>query len=129
MLFPLLFLLLRGAVPAGAGELPRYVNNLSFPAEQAMEKIASRKPKEIHSEAEWVDWARARLAWVALRRLQGRERDALRVFAGCGSYCEKYGPEKEWEAEKRWGCPKKREAVPCLSSTKTNKTKAQNPPH
>lgn len=121
---PLLIFLLG---PLGlAQEPPVYVNNLSAEAQRAMEKISTRDPKAL-SEAELVEWARARLAWVALLRLQGREKDALQVFGGCAEFCEKFGPEREWAAAKSWGCPKKREAKPCLSSSSNKKTKAQKP--
>jgi hypothetical protein len=119
----LAFFLLGLFQAANCGEPPQYVNKLSLQAAVVMEKIASRSPKELGSEVELAEWARARLAWIALRRLEGREKEALRIFLGCGEVCGKYGPEKEWQAEKAWGCPKKREAVPCLS-----KTKARKPP-
>lgn len=93
---------------ASAQEPPIYVNNLSVEAGQAMAKIASRDPSGIKSEAELVEWARARLAWIALRRLQGQEKEALAIFEGCGQTCEKYGSEKEWSAARAWGCQKKR---------------------
>lgn len=112
-----------------AQEPPVYVNNLSVEAGQAMEKIAGRDPSGIQSEAELVEWARARLAWISLRRLQGREKEALTIFEGCGQVCEKYGSEKEWAAARAWGCQKKREAKPCLSTSNPSdkKTKAQKP--
>ena len=115
---------------ASAQEPPVYVNNLSVEAGQAMAKIAGRDPSGIQSEAELVEWARARLAWISLRRLQGREKEALSIFEGCGQVCEKYGSEKEWAAARAWGCQKKREAKPCLPSSSNpsdKKTKAQKP--
>jgi len=107
-----------------ASSTPVYVNNLSIQAASAMEKIASRDPKKLQSELELREWARARLAWIALKRLQGRDTEAIVIFEGCGEFCQKHGPEKEWLAQKEWGCQKKREANPCLSL----KTKAQKPP-
>lgn len=107
-----------------ASSTPLYVNNLSTQATFAMEKIASSNPKTLQSELELREWAKARLAWIALKRLQGRDSEAMLIFEGCGEFCQKYGPEKEWRAQKSWGCQKKREANPCLSS----KTKAQKPP-
>jgi hypothetical protein len=125
----MIILLLDGGL-AFAQEPPIYVNNLSVEAGQAMERIAGRDPSDIKSEAELVEWARARLAWVSLRRLQGREKEALSIFEGCARICEKYGAEKEWAAAQAWGCQKKREAKPCLSSSSIpsdKKTKAQKP--
>lgn len=114
---------------AFAQEPPIYVNNLSVEAGQAMAKIAGRDPTGIKSEAELVEWARARLAWISLRRLQGREKEALEIFEGCAQVCEKYGSEKEWAAARAWGCQKKREAKSCLppSNPSDKKTKAQKP--
>lgn len=124
----ILVLILMGGL-ALAQEPPVYVNNLSVEAGQAMAKIAGRDPDRIKSEAELVEWARARLAWISLRRLQGREKEALEIFEGCGQVCEKYGSEREWAAARAWGCPKKREAKPCLSPSNPSdkKTKAQKP--
>ena len=122
-----LFFLLFGANAYGQ-ELPVFVNKLSLEAGQVMEKIAGRDPDKLQGEAELVDWARARLAWISLKRLQGREMEALNIFAGCLQFCEKYGLEKEWAATKAWGCQKKREAKPCLSSfSSSKKSKAQKP--
>ena len=116
------------ALPLALGqELPVFVNMRSLEAGQAMEKIAGRDPSKIQTEAELVDWARARLAWVSLKRLQGRENEALSIFEGCLTFCEKYGPEKEWASIKAWGCQKKREAKLCLSQSSLKKTKAQKP--
>lgn len=112
---------------ASAQEPPVYVNNLSVEAGQAMEKIAGRDPSTLKSEAEKVEWARARLAWISLRRLQGREKEAISLFEGCGQICESHGPEKEWAAARAWGCQKKREAKVCLSPSPNKKTKAQKP--
>ena len=103
------------------------MNKQSLEASQAMDKVAKRDPHSLESEADLVDWARARIAWIALRRLQGRESEALTIFEGCEEICKKYGPEKEWRAAKTWGCQKKREAKPCLSSSSHKKTKAQKP--
>jgi len=125
----LVTILLLGGL-AFAQEPPIYVNNLSVEAGQAMEKIAGRDPSGIKSEAELVEWARARLAWISLRRLQGREKEALSIFEGCGQVCEKYGSETECAAARAWGCQKKREAKPCLSPSSNpsdKKTKAQKP--
>lgn len=114
---------------AFAQEPPIYVNNLSLEASQAMAKIAGRDPNGIKSEAELVEWARARLAWISLRRLQGQEKEALAIFEGCGQVCERYGSEREWAAARAWGCQKKREAKVCLppSNPSDIKTKAQKP--
>lgn len=112
------------SLPALAAENAVYVNSLSTQAAKAMEEQASKDPKSLTSETELSEWAKARLAWIALKRLQGREKEALVIFEGCGEFCQKFGSEKEWEAHRAWGCQKKREANPCLSL----KTKAQKPP-
>ena len=110
-----------------AAEPPKYVNTLSADAVAVMQKIVSRDSATLKTDAEKGEWASARLAYISLRRLQGQEDEALRIFAGCTEICAKYGPEKEWGALKEWGCQKKREANPCLPSNST-KTKAQKPP-
>lgn len=114
--------------PAFGQDAPVYVNKNSTEAGLVMKKIADKDPKTLSSETELVEWARARLAWVSLSRLLGREKEALTIFEECGDVCGKYGPEKEWAAVKEWGCQKKREARPCLSLSIPTKTKAQKPP-
>ncbi len=101
------------------------MNTLSLEAAKAMERLSQQNPKKL-SEAEKIEWARARLAWIALKRLQGQEGEALQIFQGCQGFCEKYGPEKEWKSVRAWGCAKKREAIPCLSGS--TKAKTQKPP-
>jgi hypothetical protein len=89
-----------------------YVNTTSVQADQKMQRIASKDPSKL-PEPEKIEWVRARLAWIALRRLEGREAEAVRLFEGCGRYCGKYGPEKEWEKVRDWGCRKNKKALPC----------------
>ena len=105
-----------------AAEPVGYLNAVSVQAEKQMQQLASRDPAKL-SQNEKIDWARARMAWVDLLRLQGRDEEALQVFAGCLGYCEKFGGEKEWKPMLAWGCGKKPDSKPC------KKTKAQKPPH
>ncbi len=116
------FLLPFAAGLVAAAASPLSGNELSSKAASALEAVATRNTQSL-SEAELTEWANARITWIALKRLQGREAEALVIFAGCETYCEKYGPAAEWRAQKTWGCQKKREANPCLSP----KTKAQKP--
>lgn len=120
LLLPLMGALTLVAAPSFSSPLSG--NELSTKAAAALEATASRDPKSL-SDVELAEWANARITWIALKRLQGREAEALEIFSGCAGYCEKHGPEAEWRAQKAWGCQKKREANPCLSS----KTKAQKP--
>lgn len=99
-------------------EEPTYLNAFSVDAMAAAQKIASRPVAQLKTDTEKLDWARARLAWIALLRLQGREEDALRVFSGCAKLCQKHGPEQEWAAVRAWGCGQKKEALPCASKAK-----------
>jgi len=105
-----------GPVPGGSGVdvPPPYTDTTSSQALRNLEKIGARDPAHL-SEAEGVEWVRARFALVALLRLQGKEPEALEAFAGCKSYCAKWGPSSEWEALKKWGChsPRRKDAAPC----------------
>lgn len=118
-LIPLLFVwpLLLAAAP------PIYVNTFSVEAAKGMEKIGGRPVAELTSDAERMEWARARLAWIALTRLQGQEAEALKIFSGCGDICGRFGPEKEWASTRSWGCGRQPGALPCAPK----KTKAQKP--
>lgn len=92
-----------------------YVNVLSVEAVRAMEKIAGKDPASLHEAAELGEWARARLAWVSLARLQGREEEALRIFAGCRQVCREHGPAAEWTTARTWACAKRKDLEPCRS--------------
>ena len=105
----LLFVLL--ALPAAGGELP-YTDLPSETALRNLEKIGARDPAKL-PEAEASEWVRSRFAWVALLRMQGREKEALEVFGGCKGYCAKLGSQAEWAALRRWACGKKTKAEPC----------------
>ncbi len=83
-----------------------YLNANQVQARRLMEKIAKQPYSQLASDPERNEWARARLAWVALERLAGNEKAALEIFAGCERFCEKYGPESEWVATKKWACQK-----------------------
>jgi hypothetical protein len=93
---------------------------VSLVARRNMEKIAVRDPAKL-SESELVEWTKARLAWIALSRLEGREDEALRLFAGCGKFCVAYAPDQEWAALKAWGCARKKNASPCRKKDKSQK--------
>jgi hypothetical protein len=92
---------------ASLAQLP-YTDTNSEVALRNLRTIGERDPASL-SEAEGVEWVRARFAWVALLRLQGNEKGALAVFAGCGDACGKWGPSSEWAALKKWGCERKKE--------------------
>lgn len=114
------------AVPAplfAAGEAT-YLNASAWDAQKITGGIIAADPAHLPTTAERIEWVNARLAAIALARLQGKESDALTLFDGCGSYCEKFGNGEEWKAVKAWGCAKKRDTSVC-----PGKTKAQKPPH
>ncbi|MGZ3657946.1 MAG: hypothetical protein ACXVB9_10480 [Bdellovibrionota bacterium] len=95
------------AFAAGPVVAPPYTDTNSEQALRNMRLICSRDPSAL-SEAEGVEWVRARFAWVALLRLQNKDKEAVEVFAGCTKVCEKWGPSSEWAALKKWGCARKR---------------------
>jgi hypothetical protein len=105
---------------------PNYTDVNQIEAARALEKVAGKPLSGKAGEAEQVEWVRARMAWIALERLQGQEEKALKIFAGCGGYCERHSPEKEWKALRTWACAKSPKAAPC--GAKAQKAKAQKPP-
>ncbi len=111
LLFSLLWL-----APVGLAEsaepLLTYTDTNSVQAKRNLEKIAGKDPATLN-EAEGAEWARARFAWIALLRLEGKEKEARTVFSGCKKFCEKWGPEKEWPALKAWGCAREKSAESC----------------
>lgn len=102
------------ALPALAAEepLPSYTDMNSVQALRNLEKITERPARGL-SEAELMEWVRARFARIALLRLEGRTEEALGAFGGCGKLCEKHGPAEEWKTLKAWGCGKRKGAEPC----------------
>lgn len=107
----LLTLLLTFAAFGQESALP-YTDTNSVQALRNLKQIAGKSPKKL-PEPELVEWVRARFAWIALLRLEGKVQDALKVFEGCESYCAKHGPSEEWKALRDWGCGKKKAAPPC----------------
>lgn len=108
-----LFLLFFAGIGLASAETPLpYTDTNSVQALRNLEKISAKDPKKC-SEAEGAEWARARFAWIALLRLEGKEKQALNVFSGCGKFCEKWGPEKEWPALKAWGCARIKDKEIC----------------
>jgi hypothetical protein len=91
---------------------PNLTDINSAEARRNLEKVASRSADGL-SEAELVEWTKARLAWIALNRLEGREDEALKLFSGCGKTCAHYAPDKEWKALQAWGCSKAGKIPPC----------------
>jgi hypothetical protein len=121
----MLFWLLVSALAAAAPEQASlYIEGNAVQSARTLESICAKDFKSLAAEAEQLEWVKARLAWISLERLRGQEAEALKIFAGCGNYCEKHAPEREWRSLKAWACGKKKEAIPCLS-----KTKAQKPSH
>lgn len=108
-----------------------YTEVNSVESERVIQSITKRSFSSLSTEAEQVEWVRARMAGIALARLRGQESQALDYFIGCETYCQRHAPEKEWATVKAWGCTKKKEAKICLpkSTSKTTNTKAQKPPH
>ena len=100
------------AFAEGPEVVPSYTGTNSVQAKRVLEKLCARDASAL-SEAEGVEWVRGRFAWVALLRLEGKEDEALKVFEGCGSYCAKWGPSGEWAALRKWGCGKRKNAIPC----------------
>ncbi|HEY8280481.1 MAG TPA: hypothetical protein VIH99_12705 [Bdellovibrionota bacterium] len=96
-----------------AAEMPQptpalpYTDTNSVQALRNLEALSSRNPAKL-GEAEGVEWAKAMFARIALLRLEGKEDRAAEVIAGCGPYCGKWGPGKEWPALKKWGCGRKK---------------------
>ncbi len=108
-------LLLSAAMAAARPEepVPVYTDINSVQALRNLEKITGRNPKGM-AESELSAWVRARMARIALLRLEGRVEEALSVFGECGRYCEMHGPTEEWRALKSWGCGKRAKAAPCV---------------
>ncbi len=108
--FALAFLL---CLPAfGAESTTPITDTNSVQALRNIEAIAGKSPVKLN-DPELGEWVRARFAWVALLRLEGKTEQARRVFEGCGTYCAKHGPSSEWKALKAWGCGRKSQAEPC----------------
>ena len=100
---------------AGPDSPPSYTDVSSAEALRTLEKLCARDPAALRDD-EGVEWAKARFAMVALLRLQGKDKEAMDAFAGCGSYCRKWGSSAEWKALRKWGCAKKKDAIPCLGA-------------
>lgn len=99
--------------PAPAAETPPpYTDTSSVEALRNMRKIGARDPAKL-SDAEAVEWVRSRFAWIALLRLEGKDKEALGVFEGCRSYCGRWGPGAEWSAIRKWGCGRRPKSGPC----------------
>lgn len=116
--FLLFFVLSPASLAAGEAT---YLNANAWEAQKITAGIIAADPGQLGTEAEKIEWARARLAAISLARLQAREEEALKLFLGCGKVCEKYGKESEWKAVKAWGCQKKRDTSVCLLKTKAQK--------
>ena len=102
-LAPLAFALILPFAALAEEGIVTYTDTNSIHAQKVLEKLASRDPALL-KDAERAEWARARLAWVALLRLEGKEEEASKVLEGCAQACRKWGPEKEWLAAKDWAC-------------------------
>ena len=104
-----LFCLIWVAIAAAAGhEEPTYLNVNAWEAQKTTAEIIAVDPAHLTTAAEKIDWARARLAAIALDRLQGKEAEALQLYAGCAKICEKYGEAAEWKGVKGWAEAKKK---------------------
>ena len=101
------------AFGAEAAKPAPYLDQLSVEATRALHARAGRDPGTLRGDEEKKDWAAARLAWIALARLQAKEAEALTVFRGCEKLCEKYGNASEWKATKGWACAKDPKASAC----------------
>lgn len=95
-----------------AAEPVTFTETNSVQALRNLEAIGKNDPAKM-KEPELVEWVRGRFAWIALLRLEGREKEAAEVFAGCAAYCARHGRSAEWKALKEWGCRKKKTAEPC----------------
>ncbi len=120
----MLLLLLPALALAAPEKASIYIEGNVVQAARVLEGICSKDFNDLAGEAEQVEWVKARLAWIALERLRGRDEEALRICSACDLYCERHAPEREWAALRAWACGKKKEANPCLK-----KTKAQKPSH
>lgn len=98
------------SIPAWAGheEPQAYLNVNAWEAQKTTAEIIAVDPAHLTTAAEKIDWARARLAAIALARLQGKEADALKLYAGCAKVCEKYGEAAEWKGVRNWAEAKKK---------------------
>lgn len=121
--FLLLFAVSRASF--GAGEAS-YLNANAWDAQKITAGVISADPKTLPTTVEKAEWVRARLAAIALARLQAKEDEALKLFEGCGQTCEKHGRGAEWKAVKAWGCQKKRDTDVCLLKTKAQKPLLKN---
>ena len=82
-------------------------------ARRNLEKVIASDYSAQYTEAEKVEWVKARLALIALERLQGNEAKALKVFDDCREYCGKFAASGEWGSLKKWACSKNPNAKPC----------------
>lgn len=119
----MLFFLVAALAIAGEESPSLYIETNAVQAARALQEISSKDFDSLSNEGERLEWVRARIAWIALERLRGREEEALRIFEGCRGHCSAFAPDREWKALKAWAYGKKKEATPCLFNTK-----AQKPP-
>jgi hypothetical protein len=121
----LLSILLAGAATAekASPDASPYVNARSVEAERVLRRIAGEEPASLKNDEERTKWASARLAWISLARLQGRDEEALKIFGGCAELCGKHGPAGEWKAARAWGCARKPELAFCADRKETKAKK------
>jgi hypothetical protein len=124
------FLLLIHFSALAGNAAPAYVNTNNVDARRQLEEISAKDPGTL-PEPERLKWAKARLAWIALDRLEGREEEALKLFRDCFETCGTYAPAGEFRALLAWGCPRAADARPCMvkqsADGSAKKTKAQKP--
>lgn len=80
------------------------VDARSIEAERTLARIAGAEISSLKTKEEKEKWAGARLAWIALSRLQGRDEEAMKIFAGCEKLCRDFGSKAEWKAAVAWSC-------------------------
>jgi hypothetical protein len=100
---------------------PVFVNRVASEAEKNMNLMLEKPFSTLKTEEEKRNWNSAALAKIALKRLQGREIEALRVFESCGDSCRKFGSSTEWLAVNTWACERRAKSAQCPEKTKTRK--------
>jgi hypothetical protein len=104
-----------------AKEEPVFVNRVASEAEKNMNQVLLKSFSTLKTEDEKRSWNSAALAKIALKRLQGKELEAIAVFDSCAESCRKFGNSSEWLALNAWACERRAKTAQCPEKTKTRK--------
>lgn len=87
---------------AGKGD---YLDATVVRSDQILMELVQKGPKTLAKRKEdKAKLAEANLALVALRRMQGRDKEAFDVLKKCANLCSEFGGKGEWEASREWAC-------------------------